>query len=212
MHGNSAPNKPTDVDQTTCAPSITNIDVDILPSNSNVSDKSTPMATFLSKLGTTFSRSASKDAHHALSKDPDEDNRHFVSNFFYTSQTSNISDDPIDAATLTLEINPERSCSDTYCLPGCGPNNIITACDVATKLIDTVFDWFNAGGSDQNRNSSAIAVPKSPRTWQSTKKSENNQMRLFRPPKLSFTHDVGRAHEAEVFCPESGDIVCSPGA
>jgi len=170
------------------------------------------MASFLTKLGKTFSRSTSPDAHQNSPKAIDEGNKHFVSNFFYTNATA----DPLDmnsAPNLKLDINAQ-SHRDPYCLSGCGANEVLSACDTATKYADVVFDWFGVKGGNQRKNSSAIIDPNSSEaalnrkwmktTWQQSEElgRSNSSQRVFTPPKLSLRH----TEEIQ----ESNDIFCSP--
>jgi len=209
MHHHTSPSVSFDVDQTSCAPSLTNLDIDILSISPTTSTSKSPMANFLSKIG--FSRSASTDGHQR-SKVTDEDNQHFVSNFFYTNEASNIVD-PNGVSTLRLDINPERD-RDPYCMSGCGPNNLLSACDTATKYVDLVFDWFNVGGDQPNKSNAIIDTkateqalhPNWMKTWQTYESlNHNNGQRFFTPPKLSVKHAV--THEDDIFCsPDSAKL------
>eukprot|EP00580_Thalassiosira_gravida_P015499 CAMPEP_0201671050 /NCGR_PEP_ID=MMETSP0494-20130426/28465_1 /ASSEMBLY_ACC=CAM_ASM_000839 /TAXON_ID=420259 /ORGANISM="Thalassiosira gravida, Strain GMp14c1" /LENGTH=915 /DNA_ID=CAMNT_0048152283 /DNA_START=376 /DNA_END=3123 /DNA_ORIENTATION=+ len=209
MHYHASPSVSFDVDQNSCAPSLTNMDIDMLSMSPTVSTtRSTPMANFLSKIG--FSRSVSTDGNQR-SMFMDEENDHFVSNFFYTSETSNnlVVPPNVGVPTLKLDINPERD-RDPYCLSGCGPNNVLSACESATKYADILFDWFNVGSNNQPRKHSAIIDPKAPQqvlhpkwmqTWQTNESQDYDGRRLFTPPKLSVNHHT---------LPREDDIFCSP--
>lgn len=212
MHHNSVSKSASyDVDQSSCAASLTNID--ILPSSSPTdTNTSTPMANFLHKIQNQFSRTHS-DIHYKTSKAADEDNTHFVSNFFYTNQDSGIVDPSGVAPTLKLDINPKRN-GDPFCLTGCGPNDLISACETATKYGDLIFDYFNVKGSPKTKKNSAIIdpdaqaeLPLNPKwikTWQQANESENgcDRLRMFTPPKLSVRHAA--QNDEDAFCsPES---------
>eukprot|EP00571_Detonula_confervacea_P002177 CAMPEP_0172326774 /NCGR_PEP_ID=MMETSP1058-20130122/57519_1 /TAXON_ID=83371 /ORGANISM="Detonula confervacea, Strain CCMP 353" /LENGTH=646 /DNA_ID=CAMNT_0013043641 /DNA_START=303 /DNA_END=2243 /DNA_ORIENTATION=+ len=198
-----------DVDQSSCVPSL---NIDILPSSPTSTKTSTPMANFLNKIQNQFSRTS--DGTHKSSEAFDEGNKLFVSNFFYTSQDPGIVD-PHGFPTLKLDINPERH-RDPYCLPGCGQNDLISACEIATKYADFVFDWFSVGGGPQAKESSAIIDPNNAaeqplnpnwiRTWQANESEDgNDRQRIFTPPKLSVRHAV--QHDEETFCsPESATL------
>jgi len=214
MHHHVSPSVSFDVDQNSCAPSFTHIDIDMLSMSPTVSTtRSTPMANFLSKIG--FSRSLSTDGNQR-SMAMDEENDHFVSNFFYTSETSNNLVVPPNGGvpTLKLDINPERDGDpyyrDPYCLSGCGPNNVLSACESATKYADILFDWFNVGSNNQPRKHSTIIDPKAPQqtlhpkwmqTWQTNESQEYDGRRHFTPPKLSVNHRS---------FPREDDFFCSP--
>ena len=211
-----------DVDQSSCAPSLTNLE--ILPTSSGpMSDtmspnKATPMANFLNKIQNQFSRSSDGQNN----KDLDEDNKHFVSNFFYTSQNSD-SSGMVDPSTIKLEINPKRRI-DSYCLSGCGPNDLIPmqACETAGKFADLVFGWFNvrggggeSGSSQHSYKKSAIIDPNHPseqatnpnwiKTWQQGNESSENGSEhlhskiIFTPPKLSVRYEQHN-HESASIC------------
>ena len=155
-----------DVDQRSCAASLTHIDLDILPSSSNLSTKSTPMANFLSKIQNQFSRtrSNSMELGQKTPKAMDEESKQFVANFFYTSKDSNgiLEDEDGGISPSTLKINPEHHSRDPYCLPGgCGANDLISACESATKYADLLFNW--VGVKDETKkNANRIIDPNEP--------------------------------------------------
>lgn len=205
-------------DGASCGASLTNIDLDLLPSpTATSSNKSTPMASFLSKIG--FSRSMSTDGRHK-SKIEGEDNKHFVANFFYNAsdKPSDILDGHGGVSTLKFDANPELDRgNEPFCLPaGCGSaGTILPACDSAVKAVDFVFDWFNIeGGDKQMTNPNPIidpkAMDKSLQPWikaRSALEAQNNdtfKQRYFAPPKLSIK--LAASHHED----DDNDIFCSP--
>ena len=163
------------------------------------------MANFLSKLGRTFSPSNSEDANRKASMD--EDSKQFVSNFFYTNETPSDADNQDDAvANPKLEINPQGH-RDAYCLPGCD-GDLLSACDVATKYADKLFEWLSVGDADQRSQTSAIIDPKSSESTTNA----SSRRRIFLPPKLSARSAATYEEEHEcgdaLACPE---MSCSPG-
>jgi len=216
MNNQTSPNVSFDVDQSSCAPSLTTMDIDILSSSpTNGKGKSTPMANFLSKIG--FSRSKGTDGHDA-STAMEEENEYFVDNFFYTSQPSNIAEPAEVAPPLKLDINPETRGGEPYCLPaGCGANNLFSACGTATTYADLLFDWFTVGGNRPKKPSTILDAKMSDKeslhqtwmkTWQrSDLQSHDSARRVFMPPKLSVK--AVATEENDIFCStESGSTQC----
>lgn len=173
-----------DVDQSSCAPSLTH-QLEIIPptssttsptnegNNANTPTKSTtPMASFLNKIQNQFSRTNSQGASSPKAAE-DESNKQFVSNFFYTSQISDTSQSITDSSSAgggalletntllkKLEINPKRHRKDPFHLPGCGPNEFLSSCASAGKVSDLVLDWFNVKrGPTKPKNSITIIDP-----------------------------------------------------
>ena len=160
------------------------------------------------------------EVRHRTSKAMDEENKQFVSNFFYTTKDSNgILDDEDDGTPPTLKINPEHPSRDPYCLPGgCGAHEVISACESATKYADLLFNW--VGVKDKTKNANRIIDPKlsdsagtalNPKwmaaSWRGTVSgtggSEQSQKssQIFTPPRLSVRY-------AEQ--PQDNDLFCSP--
>ena len=203
--GNRARTASFDVDQNSCAPSLATLE--IFPSSSaTIANVASPMADFLTKLQHQFSLTTD-DGHHSPSID--EDNKHFVTNYFYTTQNSGVADLNSGLPTLNLEINREQR-KDSNFLRGCGSNNLLSACDSATKYADRIFDWFHVGreckaekpGSIINPNSlvDQSPNPKWMKSWQTSEpESKICRRNLFVPPKLSVRHSVEN-QESGTFC------------
>lgn len=228
LHHRHSPSVSFDVDTNSCTPSLTNMDIDIMPSSPMVgTNKSTPMAKFLSKIG--FSRSASAERQNKSSKALEEDNEHFVANFFYTSRPpGGVEAFPGGSLTLKLNINPERDRDDPpYCLSGCGPEDllpVVPVCDVATRYADLVFDFFKVGGrgGDGARPERGkpgiidpmVAVPEPPDPrpkWATTwgvadggARGGHNGRQAYTPPKLSSQRAA--ADKDGLFCSSRSSV------
>jgi len=215
-----------DVDQSSCAASLTTLEIippPISPPSSPRSNKSTPMASFLSKIQNQFSRTNSDIRNKKSPQEIEEENKHFVSNFFYTSQDSDTSNmTSVDLAPVKLEINPKPMNNrhrDPFCLSGCGQNDLISACESAGKIADMVSEFFGLS-SGPNQKQSAIIDPKAPTEQQalnpqwiknqifiqsndSEDVSEHSRLlraRIFTPPKLSVRHDIDSYDENDTLC------------
>lgn len=214
-HKNVPENASFDVDQRDGASPLSHLE--IMPSSSSIrtNSKLTPMADFLHKIQNQFSLTSSV-GHQPTPKVVDEDNEYFLTNFLYTCQNSDNVYQNGGLLHLNLEINPERN-SEPFCLQGCGPNEMLSACDSATKYADIVFDWFN-GGSSKSKKQSAIIDPDEEqsmnpnwlKTWQAGDAEEKNKLRrrIFTPPKLSAKNAVEH-YESNTFCsPNETDFDC----
>jgi len=231
MHDNSNTTPPVtknpsfDVDQSSCAASLTTLEIippPISPPSSPRSNKSTPIASFLSKIQNQFSRTNSDIRNKKSPKEVEEENKHFVSNFFYTSQDSDTSNmTSVDLATVKLEINPKpmnHRHRDPFCLSGCGQNDLISACESAGKIADMVSEFFGLSSGPKQKQS-AIIDPKAPTEqalnpqWiknqifiqsnDSEDDSEHSRLlraRIFTPPKLSVRHDIDSYDENDTLC------------
>lgn len=199
--GNRARTASFDVDQNSCAPSLATLE--FFPSSSaTIANVASPMADFLTKLQHQFSLTTD-DGHHSPSND--ESNKHFVTNYFYTTQNSGVA----DLNTLNLEINPEQR-KDSNFLRGCGSNDLLSACDSATKYADRIFDWFHVGRDSKAEKPGSIINPNSPvdqspnpkwmKSWQTSEPEDTICRRnFFVPPKLSVRYSVEN-HESGIFC------------
>jgi hypothetical protein len=189
--------------------------LEILPSSSSIrtSNKLTPMAEFLSKIQNQFSLTSSVD-HQTSPKIVDEDNEYFLTNYLYTCQDWDTADPYNGISHLNLDINPERH-RETFCLQGCGSNEILSACDSATRYADLVFDWFNIGGRTKSKNQSTIIDPDEQsmnpnwlKTWQTNDSGEeknSRRRRMFTPPKLSAKNTADH-YESSTFCSPSESV------
>ncbi len=190
-----------DIDQMNLTSPLSHLE--ILPSSSSIraQNKLTPMADFLNKIQNQFSLSSSVD-HQTSPKLVDEDNEYFLENFLYTCEDLDDADPNGGLLHLNLEFNPERH-NETFCLQGCGPNEMLSACDSATKYADLLFDWF----STKSKKPSKIIDPDEQsmnpnwlKTWQTNDSEEKKRRRrVFTPPKLSAKTTVGH-YESSTFC------------
>jgi hypothetical protein len=198
---NNAPEKSSMViDQMNLTSPLSNLEIQPSSSSIRAQNKLTPMADFLSKIQNQFSLSSSAD-NQPSPKLMHEDNEYFLANFLYTCEDLDDADPNGGLLHLNLEVNPERH-NDTFCLQGCGPNEMLSACDSATKYADLIFDWF----STKSKKSSKIIDPDEQsnptwlKTWQTIDAEEKKRMRrVFTPPKLSAKNTVDH-HESSTFC------------
>lgn len=208
MQNNTVSTASFDVDQTSCVASLSNVDFGMPsnPTNSEKTSSSTPMANFLHKIQNKFSLKGA-DGHRSFKAD-DKDNKDFVTNFFYTNEDTIILDPGgvPTAKQLKLDINPENQ-RDAYCLPGCGPNDVLSACETVTNYADVIFDWFNVKDSHQGKKKSSIIDPTESeqainpnwiKGWQQTIDDINGNKRVFSPPKLSVRHI--EEYDESTFC------------
>lgn len=188
--------------------------LEILPSTSStrIANKATPMSNFLNKIQNQFSLTSS-DGRQTSPKVVEEDNEYFLTNFLYTCQDSDNIDHNGDFYHVNLEINSERE-SETFCLQGCGPNDLLPACDTATKYADLVLDWFNNGGHMKSKKSSSIIDPDEQsmnpnwiKTWQTNESEEKNirRRRIYTPPKLSGKI-AAEQYDSSTFCSPSESV------
>jgi hypothetical protein len=203
--GNRASTASFDVDQNSCAPSLATLD--IFPSSSATrANAASPMADFLTKLQHQFSLTSDDGLN---SPSIEEENKHFVTNYFYTTQDSSDADLNSGFSTLNLEINPEQR-KDSNFFRGCGSNNLLTACDYATKYADLITDWFHVGRDSKVEKFVSIINPHSPvdqspnpkwlNSWQISEPEDKIcRRKIFVPPKLSVRHTVEN-HESGTFC------------
>jgi hypothetical protein len=201
-----------DVDQNSCAPSLATLE--IFPSSSaTIESVTSPMADFLTKLQNQFTL-ATDDGRHT--PPIDEDNKQFVTNYFYTTQNAEVADPNSGLPTLNLEINPKNH-RDSNFLGGCGTNNCLSACDTATKYADRIFDWFHVGRDPKVEKSKSIIDPNSqveqspnPKWINSSQISEPEEKvcrrKMFVPPKLSARHVID--HQGVAYCSnrDSADV------
>ncbi|KAL3811592.1 hypothetical protein ACHAXA_010561 [Cyclostephanos tholiformis] len=192
-----------DVDQNSCAPSLATLE--LFPSSSTTREKvASPVADFLTKLQNQFSLTT-EDGHHT--PPIDEDNKLFVTNYFYTMQDSDVAEPNNGLPTLNLEINPKNH-RDSHFLQGCGSNNCLYACDTATKYADRIFNWFLSGKDPKVEKPRSIIDPNSlgeqspnPKWINSSQPCEPQDQicrrKMFVPPKLSFRHTI---HQSGPYC------------
>lgn len=212
-----------DVDQTSCAPSLTGIFPVGSDSEANITSITSPMA-FLAKLS-QFSLTSDDDGCHNNMPLIDENNKHFVSNYFYTSQKSGLIDPDNDIYklnfdTLNFDTNQDESKNSKF-LRGCGPENIISACNTATRYADRIFDWFGVGGESKvhRRKATNSSIEQSPnpnwiQSWQTSEAEEVPMRQIFFPPKLSAARHAVENNECRestnlAYDCESSIVACS---
>ena len=206
-----------DVDQTSCAPSLTGI----FPVGSDSETKITSPMAFLAKLQSQFSLTSDDDGCHNDMPLIHENNKHFVSNYFYTSQKSGLNDPDNDMPTLNFDTNQDERKYSKF-LRGCGPENIISACDTATRYADRIFDWFGVGGESKvhRRKATNSSIEQSPnpnwiQSWQTSEAEDKVPVRqIFFPPKLSAARHLVENNEGKestnlAYDCESSIIACS---
>lgn len=216
-----------DVDQTSCAPSLTGIFPVGSDSETNITS---PMA-FLAKLQSQFSLTSDNDGCHNDMPLIDENNKHFVSNYFYTSQKSGVINPDNDTPTLNFDTNQDER-KNSKLLRGCGPENIISACDTATRYADRIFDWFGGGGESKahRRKATNSSIEQSPnpnwiQSWQTSEAEDYVPVRqIFLPPKLSAARHAVENNEGKestnlaydcessiIACSDVGELSCQVG-
>lgn len=216
-----------DVDQTSCAPSLTGI----FPVGSNSETNITSPMAFLAKLQSQFSLTSDDDGRHNNMPLIDENNKHFVSNYFYTSQKSGLNDPDDDMPTLNFDTNQDERKNAKF-LRGCGPENIISACDTATRYADRIFDWFGVGGESKvhRRKATNSSIEQSPnpnwiQSWQTSEAEDKVPVRqIFFPPKLSAARCAVKNNEGKestnlaydcessiIACSDVGELSCQVG-
>ena len=153
-----------------------------------------PMTDFISKIQKQFTRAgrANQDA------DTNElDSQHFVSNFFYTSQSSS-------AADVTnippLKLDASLDASKGFCASGCGqPNSILPTCQSATKAITFLFELFGAKNPSSSQSQKSMSTDSENsevqkvwlEKWERPRKSmSSSEHAKWMPPRLSSSFAV----------------------
>ncbi|KAL7466341.1 hypothetical protein ACHAXS_006640 [Conticribra weissflogii] len=134
--------------------------------------------------------------HHKLSRSPDdkgnindEDNKQYITNYFYTCRNDSKIIDSNGISNLKLDINPDSQ-RDSFCMPGCGQNDLMSSCATVGAFVDYLFSFLddqkgNTKETQEENELSQITLQQNIiRTWQTD--STNNRRKFFMPPKLSI--------------------------
>lgn len=168
------------------APSIATLPL----SPAAVKETSEKVAKFFSRIHNKFSRSPDD----STKKNDEENNKEFISNFFYTGQNAKIVNSK-GISNLKLDINPDRKRADGFCISGCGQSDLLSSCETVGNMFDVILNWFSERGGDCEPGTahSSTIDPKSPqivlhqswiKTWQ-TDSAYSGQRMFFMPPRLS---------------------------
>mmetsp|Transcript_19686 Transcript_19686/g.41462 ORF Transcript_19686/g.41462 Transcript_19686/m.41462 type:complete len:792 (-) Transcript_19686:70-2445(-) len=141
-----------------------------------------PVVDFFSKIQLKLSRSPDEKGDIS-----DEDNKQYITNYFYTCRNDTKIVDSKGISNLKLDINPDSQ-RDSFCMPGCGQNGLMSSCATVGAMVDYVFSLLSDAESstnekqEENESSQIVLQHNIIRTWQTD--SAANQRNLFMPPKL----------------------------
>jgi len=151
-----------------------------------------PVTDFISKIQKQFTRAGPKNQDADTNK---LDSQHFVSNFFYTSQSSSAAN-VTNIPPLKLDASVDAS-TKGFCAPGCGQSNsILPTCQSAAKAITFLFDLLgtkNPSSSQSQRSMSTDSENSEVQKvwlekWERSKSSREHA--IWMPPRLSSSFAV----------------------
>ena len=134
-------------------------------------------------------------------KKTEEENKMFVSNYFYTEKNVKSRDNP----NLKIDINHlSQSTADdkAFCVGNCSKDDIkfVSSCETLGKFVTSALNWVNTKNSDTtefvNRSESVAAISNI-----YTDTGHDRETRVFAPPRLSE-----RCKDTAIFASDDNDI------
>ena len=152
-----------------------------------------PMTDFITKIQKRFTRATSTNQDADANK---LDSQHFVSNFFYTSQSPG-------AADVTnippLKLDASVDASKGFCAPGCQSDSFLPTCQSAAKAITFLFDLLGTKNSSSGRSQKSMSTDSDNseiqkawlEKWERSRKSKSSRdQTIWMPPRLSSSFAV----------------------
>ena len=113
----------------------------------------------------------------------EEENKMFVSNYFYTEKDAETRDD----ANLKLDINHPRKDSEAYCVGYCADDDhkLVSSCETLGKFLTSALEWVSTKKSDTTVFSSRSESAPAFSNLYNTDNGHDREKRVFAPPRLS---------------------------